>query len=44
MLNFFQILTMICQILVGLAYLFGSHSSDSLKLLRQMASTREADL
>jgi hypothetical protein len=44
MLNCFQILTMICQILMELANLLGCHSSQTLKLLRQMALTRETYL
>jgi hypothetical protein len=44
MLNCFQILMMICQILMALAHLFGSQASEALKLLRQMALAGEADL
>lgn len=44
MLDFFQILTALYQILMNLANLPWSHSSDSLKLLGQMALTRETDL
>lgn len=44
MLSFFQILTVIYLILMVSANLFGSHSGVALKLLRQMALAREADL
>jgi hypothetical protein len=44
MFNVFQILTMICQILVGLANLSRRHARESLELLCQMTLTGEADL
>jgi hypothetical protein len=44
MLDFYQILTMIYQILMMLASLLLSHSSDSLELLRQMVLTKESHL
>lgn len=44
MLHFFQILTMLYQILMESANRSWGHSSQALKLLRQMALTGEADL
>jgi hypothetical protein len=44
MLDFFQILTMIYQILTMLANLLWGHSSESLELLRQMTLTGETYL
>jgi hypothetical protein len=44
MLEFLQILTIICQILIVLANLFGCYSGETLELLRQMTLAREADL
>lgn len=44
MLDFFQILMAVCQILMGLANLLGCHSDESLKLLRQMTLAGETYL
>jgi hypothetical protein len=44
MLDFFQILTMICQIPMVLAHLLWGHASEALKLLGQMTLAGEADL
>jgi hypothetical protein len=44
MLDFFQILTMIYQILTMLANLLWSHSGESLELLRQMVLNKESHL
>jgi hypothetical protein len=44
MLDFFQILTMIYQILTMLASLLWIHSSETLKLLPQMVLTKESHL
>jgi hypothetical protein len=44
MLDFFQILATIYQILMVLTKLIGCHSSESLKLLLQTALTGETDL
>jgi hypothetical protein len=40
MLDCFQILTIICQILMMLANLLWGHSSEALKLLGQMVLTK----